>query len=113
MQRSRHHALDHVDRNGEAKPHAAAGPRIDHRIDADEPAVQVDEGAARIARIDRRVRLDEEAVVARADLGAGQRRYDALRHRLADAERVADGDDEVATSSASESPISSVGKLSP
>ncbi len=96
MQRGRHHALDHVDRNGEAEPHAAAGARIDHRIDADQPAVEIDERAAGIARIDRRVGLDEEAVVARADLGARQRRHDALGHRLSDAERVADGDDEVA-----------------
>ena len=89
-------ALDHVDRNGEADPHAAARARIDHRIDADELAVEIDQRAAGIAGIDRGVGLDEEAVVADADLGARERRNDALRHRLADAERIADGDDEIA-----------------
>ena len=89
-------AFDHIDRDGEADPHAAAGARIDRRIDADKPSVQIDERAARIAGIDRRVGLNEKAVVADAGLRARESRNDALRHRLADAERIADGDDEIA-----------------
>ena len=88
--------FDHIDGNGEADAHAAAGARIDRRIDADQPPPGVDQRAAGIAGIDRRVGLDEEAVVVDADVGARQRRDDALRHALADAERIADGDDEVA-----------------
>ncbi len=58
--------------------------------------VEIDQRAARIAGVDRRVRLDEEAVVAGSDLGARERGDDPLRHRLADAERIADRDDEIA-----------------
>ena len=88
-------ASDHVDGNGEANPHAAAGTRVDRRIDADELAVEIDQRAARIAGIDGGVRLDEEAQVADPDLRARERRNDALGHRLADAERIADGDYEI------------------
>ena len=59
-------------------------------------AAHVDQRAAGIARVDGRVRLDEELVIGDADLGARQRRDDALRHGLADAEGVADGEHEVA-----------------
>ncbi len=38
----------------------------------------------------------KKLVVGDAGLGAGERRDDALRHRLADAERVADGEHDVA-----------------
>ena len=56
----------------------------------------IDERAAGIAGIDRGVGLDEELVVGDADLGARQRRDDAARHRLPDAERIADGEHEIA-----------------
>ena len=59
-------------------------------------AADVDEGAAGIARIDGGVGLDEELVVGDADLGARERRDDAVRHGLADAEGVADGEHEIA-----------------
>ena len=88
-------ALDHVDGNGEADPHAAAGTRIDRRIDADQLAVEIDQRAAGIAGIDGGVGLDEEAVVADSDLRARKRGNYALSDRLADGERVADGDDKV------------------
>ena len=70
--------------------------REDCGIDADEIAVEIDERAAGIARIDRRIRLDEELIVGDADLGARQRRDDAARHRLPDAERIADGEHQIA-----------------
>jgi hypothetical protein len=89
-------AFHHIDGNGEADADTAARTRIDRRIDADQPPVEIDERAARIARIDRRIRLNEESVVADAGLRARQRRNDALRHRLADAEGIADRDDEIA-----------------
>ena len=52
-------------------------------------------GAARIAGIDGGVGLDEELVVGDADLRPRQRRDDAARHRLADAEGVADREHQV------------------
>ena len=58
--------------------------------------LHVDQRAAGVARIDGGVGLDEELVVGDADLRAREGRDDALRHRLADAERVADGEDEIA-----------------
>ena len=90
------HAAHHARGDREADAVAAARAREDRRVDADEPAADVDEGAAGIARIDGGVGLDEELVVRDPDLGAGERRDDAVRHRLADAEGVADGEHEIA-----------------
>ena len=56
----------------------------------------VDQRAARVARIDRRVGLDEEVQVADADPGARLGGDDAAGHGLADAERIADGQHQVA-----------------
>ncbi len=88
--------LHHVGRNRKSDALRAARARIDRGIDADQFAGQVDQRAAGIARIDRRVSLDEEAVIADADLGARHRRNDAVRYRLADAERIADRQHHVA-----------------
>ena len=48
-----------ADGNGEADADAAARTREDRRVDADEPAVHVDQRAARIAGVDGRIGLDE------------------------------------------------------
>ena len=61
-----------------------------------ELAAKIDQRAARIARIDGGVGLDEELIVGDADLGARHRRDDAVGHGLADGERIADGEHEVA-----------------
>ncbi len=53
-------------------------------------------GAAGIAGIDRRIGLDEELIVGDADLGAGDRRDDAVGHGLPDAERIADREHQIA-----------------
>ena len=90
------HGPHHAGRNGEADAVAAAGAREDRRVDADQAPADVDERAAGIARIDGRVGLDEELIVGDADLRARQRRDDALRDGLADAERIADGENEIA-----------------
>ena len=84
------------DGDGEADAVRAAGAREDRGVDADEPAGQIDQRAAGIAGIDGGVGLDEELVVGDADLGARQRRDDAVGDGLADAERIADGEHEVA-----------------
>ena len=66
--------------------------RVDGGVDADDLPVQVEERAAAVAGVDRRVGLDEVVVGAGADrarLGA----HDAHRDGVAEAERIADGDD--------------------
>ena len=83
---------------GMAKPMPSEppAPREDRRVDARELAVHIDQRPARIAGIDGGVGLDEELIVRDADLRPGKRRDDAARHRLPDAERIADGKDEIA-----------------
>ena len=92
-----HDVLRHVGGDGEADPDVAARGREDLRVDADQLAARVDERAAGVALVDGRVGLEEvlEAAVAdarRASLGAD----DAHGDGLADAERVADGERDVA-----------------
>ena len=70
--------------------------RKDGAVDADKRAVHVHERATGIAAIDGGICLDEESVVTDANLGARERRDDAAGDRLLQAERVADGDDEIA-----------------
>ena len=67
------HDAHHVRRDRKADALRAARARIDRGVDADEPAVEIDQRAAGIAGIDRGVGLDEELIVADADLGARQR----------------------------------------
>ena len=54
-----HHVVGQVGRNRKADADVAAGRRVDRRIDADQLAAQIDQGAAGIARIDRGIGLDE------------------------------------------------------
>src|SRR6202034_80826 len=82
--------------NGKADTLRPTGARIDGRVDADEAPLDVDQRAPGIPRIDRRVGLDEELIIADADLRARERRNDAVRHRLPDAERIADRQHHVA-----------------
>ncbi len=91
-----HDDAHHVGGNGKADALRAAGAGEDRRIDADQTALHVDQRAAGIARVDRGIGLDEELIVGDADLRARQRRDDALCHRLPDAERIADGEHDVA-----------------
>ena len=71
----------------------------DHRgVDADDLAARGDQRAARIAGIERGVGLDDvvdQAARSRAQRAA-ERRHDAGRHRRFEAERIADGDHELA-----------------
>ena len=82
--------------NRKADALRAAGAREDRGVDADELAAEIDQRAAGIAGIDRGVGLDEELIVGDADLCARDRRDDAVRHGLADAERIADREHQVA-----------------
>ena len=81
-----------VDRDREAD---ALALRVDRRVDADHLAAQIEERPAAVAGVDARVGLDEVVVRPGADgpaLGAD----DAHRHRVAEAERVADRHDVLA-----------------
>src|SRR5690606_7151363 len=51
-----------VDRDREGDSHEAAGPAVDLRVDADDLALHVDQGPARIPGIDGHVGLDERQV---------------------------------------------------
>ena len=86
----------HVGGDGEADADRTAAAAVDRRVDADQFATHVDQGAAGIARIDRRIGLDEEAEIGDAYIRTRKRRDDAAGHRLADAERVAHGQHQVA-----------------
>src|SRR5690606_1141410 len=87
--------LGGVGRNGEADADRAAAGRIDGRVHADDPAVDVEGRPARVAPVDGRVDLDVVVVAGRIDV-ARLGRDDARRGRAAQAEGVADGDDPVA-----------------
>src|SRR5688572_10155815 len=50
------------DRDGERNAHIPAGAAVDHRVDADDLAREVDERAPRVARVNRDVGLDERDV---------------------------------------------------
>ncbi len=86
----------HVGRDGEADADRTAAAAIDSRVDADQLATHVDQRAAGIAGIDGGIGLDEEAGIGNADMAAGKRGNDAAGGGLADAERVADGQHQVA-----------------
>jgi hypothetical protein len=83
---------------GMAKPTPDEVPRTreDEAVHPDQVTVHVDEGAAGIARIDRRVGLDVGAGVAVRVGGAVERRDDAVGDSLADAEGIADRQDQIA-----------------
>src|SRR5512141_1666764 len=81
--------LGELDRRGEPDPLSALD---DRRVDPDDIALQVEEGAARVPGVDRGVGLDEVVVRPGADdpsLGAD----DPRRHGVAKPERVADRKD--------------------
>ena len=88
----------HRRRDGEADAErsAAAVAVVDRGVDADEAAIDAHQRAAGISGIDGGVGLDEEAVVGDADLRARQRRDDAERHGLPDAEGITDREHDVA-----------------
>ena len=92
-----HHVLRHVRRHREADADVAARRRQDLRVDADQLARGVHERAAGVALVDRRIGLQEVFIASVAEAGrAALRADDAHRHRLADAERVADREHDVA-----------------
>jgi hypothetical protein len=91
-----HNRAHHVRRDRKADTLGAAGAREDRRIDADQSSPDVDQRTAGIAGIDGSVGLDEELVVGDTDLGARYRRYDTVSYGLAETERIADGEHDVA-----------------
>ncbi len=84
--------------DGIAKPMPMLPPvrdRIAELMPTSSP-VEVDQRAARVARVDRRVGLDEVLVALRVDARAPERADDAGGDGVAEAEWIADRDDEIA-----------------
>ena len=84
--------IDGVDRNGITDADAAAARRCDRGVDADEPAVLIEQGAAGIARIQRGIGLDHigNNLLGRRLNGASESANNPLRKRERLAERTAD-----------------------
>ena len=76
--------------NGETDPDIAARGRKDHRVDADDIAVDIEHRAARIALVDRGIGLDIAIIGAALPGHAVERRDDARGHGAAKPERIAD-----------------------
>src|SRR4029077_1029041 len=89
------YVLGDVRRNREPDPDRPAGGRIDRRVDADHPAVQVKGWTSRIAAVDRRIDLQKVVVRPFIDI-APERRDDPRGDRAAETERIADRDNPVA-----------------
>ena len=83
---------------GIAKPIPMRAARLgkDRAVDADEVARRVDERAAGVAGIDRRIGLDEVLEAIDAEMVAPERADDAHRDGVAEAERIADREHDVA-----------------
>ena len=90
----------HVDRDGEADAFVAAAGAGDGRVDADHFAAQVQQRPAAVAGVDGGVGLQEvlvvHAVVAQLQVAAALGADDAVGDRVAQAERAADGEHEIA-----------------
>src|SRR4029077_11194619 len=91
-----HDVAGEVDRDGKSNALDAAAAAQDGGIDTDEPALSIHERAARVAGVDRGVRLDEVLVIEPDAAGAAGGADDAGGDRLADAERIANRQDDVA-----------------
>ena len=88
--------LQHVRGDGEADSDIAAARGDDGGVHADELALEVHKRAARIAAVDGGISLDEVLEVLDIEAGASECAHNAVSDSLAEAERVADGKDEVA-----------------
>src|SRR5258708_3368762 len=91
-----HDAAGHADRHGEADPDIAAAGGEDRGVDPDHLAVEVDQWPARVAGIDRGVGLDEILVAFDAEPAAAEGADDPRGDGLAEPERIADRQDEIA-----------------
>ena len=90
------HASHEVDRDGEADALGGRVLRQDRRVDPDQFAVGVDQGATRIAGVDRRIRLYEILERRELERRAAGGADDALRDGLREAVRVANRQHHVA-----------------
>ncbi len=83
-----------VTRNGEADTFAASRLAEDHGVDAYHAPLGVDQRTAGVAGIDGRIRLNIGRHVVRVEL-AGHRAHHSHRHRIAEPERRAQGEDQL------------------
>lgn len=86
---------DHVDGDREADADVAPRRRQDRRVDADELALQIDQGTAGVARVNGRIGLYEILVTFYAETAAPQGADDSRGDGLVEAERIADRHHEV------------------
>src|SRR3546814_18547243 len=86
--------LGHRRRRCEADADRAAGGREDRRVHADHLTVDVEHRAAGVALVAGRICLDEVVVAPGVDV-ARARQADAGRHRAAEAEGIADGNNPI------------------
>jgi hypothetical protein len=92
-----HDAAHQVHGDREADALGTTGTAVQHgRVDADQVAVRVDEGATGVAEIDGCIRLDEILECSKSELTATRGAHDALGHGLAEAIGIADGEYDVA-----------------
>src|SRR5499427_3555480 len=92
----RHHHLCGVGWDIETDAHRAPRRRVDRGVDADDVAVDVEGRSAGVAFVDRGVDLDEVVIRTGPDVAAACRN-DAGRHRVAEAEWIADRNHPVAS----------------
>src|SRR5690606_15604592 len=85
------HGFRFVRRNRETEARVLAGAREDHRVDADDLSLQIEEWASGIPGIDRGVRLEKIIEGAHTDR-AVLRRDDTDRDRVLETERISDGE---------------------
>ena len=91
-----HHAAHQVHRDRDADAFGAQVLAQHRGVDADQLAARIDQRAAGVADVDRRVGLDEVLERGDAELRAAGGADDAVRHRLRQAERIADGQHDIA-----------------
>src|SRR5690606_26171733 len=92
-----HHFPRHRSWRGKADALPAAVTGKDGGIDADQVAARVDQGAAGVAAIDRRIGLDKALEGGNAEVAAAGGTDNAHGYGGAETERIADGEDDIAT----------------
>ena len=88
------HGVEDVARGAEAQTLGAATLRQNQCVDPDDPAAQIDQRSAAIARVDRRVGLHVNHRRLAIELPR-DRAHDAERHRVVESERAAKLQDEL------------------
>jgi hypothetical protein len=95
-----HQPRYHIGGNGETDADITAAGGDNRGVDPDQFTAQVDQRSAGVAGVDRSIGLDEILITLNAQARAAQGADDPGGHGLPEAERIADGDHEVADTQA-------------